>query len=473
MRTTWLIDRRTCLKGLGVSLALPLLETMGWADPPRSAARPPLRIGFMFMPHGVNMDEFWPSDPRSYPATLPKTLEPLRGVIDQILLVDGISGVPRGPLGAAPHALELSTWLTATLPDVNKRDTINIAPSVDQIAAQKIGAYTALPSLELATMPQTHKENQAGLNENYYSHCSFSSPTQPVPAETSPAAVFKRLYSSRQSRPLRQGSPMADRAAVAGAPAGDADSLDRSMLDRVLAGAKSLRLGLSEDDQRKLDEYLDGVRALESRVAAIEAQQAEAARARAAPAKGGAKGYATAEPIEVVIPSGTPKLSEYMRVMGDLMVLAFQTDITRIATFITSTPNGLSYPELGFTDNHHALSHHGKDPDKLAKVAQIDRFNISQYAYIVGRMKGLREGAGTLLDNCLFMWGSGLEDGMVHSFRRLPVIISGRGAGTVRSGRHVAVNGNLGDLLGAILARTGVAVDKPIGIGTRILGELS
>ncbi len=162
-----------------------------------------------------------------------------------------------------------------------------------------------------------------------------------------------------------------------------------------------------------------------------------------------------------------------MRVMGDLMVLAFQTDITRIATLITSTPNGLSYPELGFTDNHHALSHHGKDPDKLGKVAQIDRFNIAQYAYIVGRLKGLREGAGTLLDSCLFMWGSGLEDGMAHSFKRLPVIISGRGAGTVRSGRHVAVNGNLGDLLGAILARTGVAVDRPIGIGTKILGELS
>ncbi len=473
MRKNWLIDRRTCLKGLGVSLALPLFETMGWADPPRGGAgKPPLRIGFMFMPHGVNMDEFWPSDPKAYPAALPKTLEPLRPVADQVLLVDGVSGVPRGPLGAAPHALELSTWLTATLPDVNQRDTIHIAPSIDQLAAQKLGAYTALPSLELATMPQNHKENQAGLNENYYSHCSFSSPTQPVPAETSPAAVFKRLYASRSARPRRSGSPAVDSAVFAAAPAAD-DSLERSMLDRIVSGAATLRQGLSEDDQRKLDEYLDGVRALEKRVAAIEAQQEEAARARASAGKPGAKaGYATSEPIEVIIPSGTPKLSEYMRVMGDLMVLAFQTDITRIATFITSTPNGLSYPELGFTDNHHALSHHAKDADKLAKVAQIDRFNITQYAYIVGRLKGLREGAGTLLDNCLFMWGSGLEDGMVHSFKRLPVLISGRGAGTLRPGRHLTVNGNLGDLMGAILARTGVAVDKPIGIGTKIL-ELS
>jgi hypothetical protein len=460
MRKNWLIDRRTCLKGLGVALALPLLETMGWADPPRGTAwKPPVRLGFMYMPHGVIESAFWPSDQESFLTEPPPAWDALRPVIDQCLLLKGIEGVQPGVLNGAPHALELSTWLTATLPDVNRRASIHIAMSADQIAAYHIGVHTALPSLELATMPQNHKENQAGLNENYYSHCSFSSPTQPVPAETSPANAFKRLFTSR---------PLTADALKRGGAAADGDALDRSMLDLVLGGARDLRGGLSGPDQRKLDEYLDGIRTLERRVAAIEQQRRDAGTGAAA-----ARRPTDSAPIEVAIPADRPKLSEYMQVMGDLMVLAFQTDVTRVSTLITSTPNGISYPELGFTDEHHSLTHHNFDPVKVDKITRINQFNIAQFAHIVKRMAGLREGDGTLLDHSIMMWGSGLEDGNKHTRKNLPAIIAGKGGGTIRPGRFVPdCAANQGDLVSTLLVAAGVPLEKPIGIGTRFLTEL-
>src|SRR3954469_22677462 len=168
---------------------------MGWAEGSLGKqVKPPVRLGFMYMPHGVIMDQFWPKDGESFLSAPPSGLESLRGVLDQCLMLKGISGVPIAPFNGAPHALELSTWLTATLPDSHQRNQINIAISADQIAANYIGGVTSLPSLELATMPQTHKENQEGLNEGYYSHCSFRSATQAVPAETNPRSVLNRLF---------------------------------------------------------------------------------------------------------------------------------------------------------------------------------------------------------------------------------------------------------------------------------------
>src|SRR5712675_3717952 len=226
MTKNFLIDRRTCLKGIGASLALPLLETMGWAAlGKRKAVKPPVRLGFMYMPHGVIMDQFWPASPESFLCAPPPALESLRPVLDWCLLMKGISGIPIAPFNGAPHALELSTWLTATLPDANTRNRVNIGISADQIAANYVGGFTSLPSLELATMPQTHKENQEGLNEGYYSHCSFRSPTQAVPAETNPRSVLERLFGKSDKAGKNT----------------KADPLDRQMLDLVIGGAKDLR----------------------------------------------------------------------------------------------------------------------------------------------------------------------------------------------------------------------------------------
>src|SRR5918993_789870 len=228
MTNKFRLSRRSCLKGLGATLALPLLETMGWADIARRASlKPPVRIGFMYMPHGVIMDQFWPESEEGFLSSPPPALESLRPVLDQCLLMKGISGVPISPYNGAPHALELSTWLTAVLPNPDKRNEIDIAISADQIAANHVGAFTTLPSLELATMPQTWKENQEGLNEAYYSHCSFRSPTQPVPAEINPHNVLKRLFNTKDEKSGGGGS-------------GQLNSLDQRMLDLVLGGARDL-----------------------------------------------------------------------------------------------------------------------------------------------------------------------------------------------------------------------------------------
>ena len=460
MRNNWLMNRRTCLKGMGLALGLPLLESMGWADEPNGAAhKPPVRLGFMYMPHGVIMERFWPTDPATFLTSPPQILEPLRPVLDQCLVMKGISGVPIAPLGGAPHALEMSTWLTATLPNADKRDVVNIAISADQIAANFVGAFTALPSLELATMPQTHKENQEGLNEAYYSHCSYRGPTQPVPAEINPRSVFKRLFQCRE-----QGQA----AGKLGA-AGEIDALDRSMLDLVLAGAKDLRTKLSRGDQHKLDEYLDSVRSVERRIAAIELRQTEAAKSAA----GVSSRSVHSPPIEISIPEGD-KRSEYMQVMCDLNVLAFQTDITRVSTYIGSTPNGVSYPELGFPDEHHSLTHHNNQVPMVDKVAKINAFNVAQFAYMIKRLHSLREGEGTLLDNCVMMWGSGLEDGNKHERANLPFIIAGKGGGTIKTGRYLNNSkGSQGDLLGTLLTCAGIPLDRPIGNATKVLSEVS
>lgn len=456
------IDRRTCLKGLGVSLALPLMESMGWADTEKGKAsyKPPVRLGFMYMPHGVIMDQFWPADSDSFLSSPPPALDSLRPVLDQCLMMKGISGVPIAPFSGAPHALELSTWLTATLPAADKRSEINIAISADQIAANHAGAFTALPSLELATMPQTWKENQEGLNEGYYSHCSFRSPTQAVPAEVNPRNVLYRLFNKQSEAggaDGRKSSPV--------------NALDRSMLDIVLGGARDLRRSLPTSDQRKLDEYLDSVRSVERRIAGIEYRLKEAALEKAG--QSASKRSATdSAPIEIRIPEGD-KRSEYMQVMCDLNVLAFQTDTTRVSTYIGSTPNGASYPELGFRDQHHSNTHHNNEPEKVRKIALITQFNITQFAYMVKKMHSLREGDGTLLDNCIMMWGSGLEDGNKHTRENLPFVIAGKGGGSIKTGRFLPdTKGNQGDLLTTLLACAGIPIDRPVGIATKQLEEI-
>jgi hypothetical protein len=459
MKSNFLINRRTCLKGIGASLALPLLDTMGWAEALQGRTyKPPVRLGFMYMPHGVIMDKFWPADAGSFLTAPPPAIESLRPVLSECLMIKGISGVPIAPFINAPHALELSTWLTAILPDADRRSQINIAISADQIAANYVGHLTALPSLELATMPQTHKENQEGLNEGYYSHCSFRSPTQAVPAEINPRNVLNRLFDNPSL-----GSK--------GPRPGTTDALDRSMLDLVLGGAKDLRRTLPQTDQHKLDEYLDSVRCVERRIAAIEFRQKEAALEKAGMSTT-KRNASDSPPIEVKIPEGDSR-SEYMQVMCDLNVLAFQTDTTRVSTYIGSTPNGVSYPELGFSDTHHSQTHHNNEAVKSGKVAAITAFNIAQFAYMVKKMHSLREGNGTLLDNCIMMWGSGLEDGNKHTRQNLPFIVAGRGGGTINSGRFLSdIQGNQGDLLTTLLGCAGVPLDRPIGIATKEIKEI-
>jgi hypothetical protein len=210
---------------------------------------------------------------------------------------------------------------------------------------------------------------------------------------------------------------------------------------------------------------------VERRIAAIESRQKEAALEKAG-VRSSRRDDSDSPPIEVKIPEGD-KRSEYMQVMCDLNVLAFQTDTTRVSTYIGSTPNGVSYPELGFTDKHHSQTHHENRKEMVRKVAAITKFNIDQFAYMVNKMASLREGDGTLLDNCIMMWGSGLEDGNKHTRENLPFIIAGRGGGSINTGRFLPdVRGNQGDLLMTLLACAGVPLDRPIGIATKQITEI-
>lgn len=243
------------------------------------------------------------------------------------------------------------------------------------------------------------------------------------------------------------------------------------MLDLVLGGARDLRRRLPKTDQEKLDEYLDSVRSVERRIAAIEHRQKEAALAKAG-VSSTKRNDADSPPIEIKIPEGD-KRSEYMQVMCDLNVLAFQTDTTRVSTYIGSTPNGVSYPELGFKNEHHSQTHHNNEAEMVRKVAAITAFNIEQFAHMVKKMATLREGDGTLLDNCIMMWGTGLEDGNKHTRENLPFIIAGKGGGSLKTGRFIAdVKGNQGDLLTTLLACMGVPLDRPIGIATKQIKEM-
>src|SRR5690606_1202939 len=291
----------------------------------------------------------------------------------------------------------------------------------------------------------------------YYSHCSFRSPTQAVPAEVNPRNVLNRLFNTEQG---------------SGGMSAGMDPLDRSMLDVVLGGARNLRSTLSARDQHKLDEYLDSVRSVERRIAAIELRQKEAALEKAGVASS-KRNSADSPPIEIKIPEGE-KRSEYMQVMCDLNVLAFQTDTTRVSTYIGSTPNGVSYPELGFNDQHHSQTHHQNESEKVRKVAKITEFNIAQFAYMVKKMLSLREADGTLLDNCIMMWGTGLEDGNKHARENLPFIIAGKGGGSINTGRFLPdTKGNQGDLLTTLLACAGIPVERPVGIATKQIKEMT
>jgi hypothetical protein len=447
-----IVDRRSFLKGVGVSLALPFMDSLASAS---ESTKPPVRLAFMYMPHGVIMDQFWPKSHEAFLNSPPPIIQSLKPIMDQCLMMKGISGVPIAPFNGAPHALELSTWLTGRLPEADSRDRINISISADQIMANYVGAQTLLPSLELATMPQTWKENQEGLHEGYYNHCSYRTPTQPVPAETDPRNVLNRLFGKRG----KDGR------------ASQTNPLDRKMLDRVLGGARDLRRTLAKGDQLKLDEYLDSVRSLERRIAAIETRQQEAALEKngVRPSKRHATDSA---PIEVRIPEGD-KRSEYMKVMCDLTILAFQTDTTRVSTYVGSRPNGASYPELGFSNQHHSQTHYGSDQEKIRKVAAINKFNVDQYAYMVKKMHALKEGDGTLLDNSIMMWGSGLENGNKHKRDNLPFVIAGKGGGSINTGRFLPnVKGNQGDLLTTLLSCAGIPLDRPIGIATKQITEM-
>ena len=461
MNHRWLISRRTMLKGLGVALGLPLLDQMGWAETPKRANRPPVRLCYLYIPYGVHPDHFWPKAPGlGATGELPQILEPLRPVIGKVMPIFGLDllrdlDVTGAGMGGH-HANEVAAWLSGRLIKQNDPDN---AITADQVAANAIGHLTPLPSLELAFEKAQRSDTfDKGFNGSFFENVSWRSESVPMPSEVNPRAVFERLFSTRKAAGPRRPAAAAgtDPARFAVQPADDAapPSLDQSMLDLLREGSADLRKQLGAGDQRKLDGYLDSVRALEKRIQSIERQQAEQARASSAQ-----KPWKTSAPLEVKVPAGPPQsFSEYAQVMLDLVALAFQSDTTRVSSLMFGKPFGRSYPELGFADKHHEVSHwkENKD-DRLPKVLKINILHAQQLAHFLQRLESLKEGPGSVLDNSMIVYGSGMRDGASHDHKNLPTLLCGGGGGTIRSGRMLQLSKvPLCNLHLALLARLGV-----------------
>lgn len=404
------ISRRTLLQGLGVSLALPLLEAMG----PRllfaaEAPAAPVRMAFMYVPNGMNMESWTPAiEGTGY--ELPWTLEPLAAFKSEFNVLSGLTqqkAFANGD-GGGDHARALATFLTGCQARKTDGADIRAGVSVDQLAAWEAGKFTRFPSLEIGCDPAAVSGScDSGYSCAYSSNIAWKSESQPVPKEVDPKLVFERLFTNGRS-----GESEAARERR--------EKYSKSVLDFVADDAKRLANKVSGTDRRKLDEYMTAVREVEQRVA-------KSALMKDVPEVAAKK------------PAGVPSdYAEHIRLLGDLMVLAFQTDTTRVSTFVFANEgSNRSYGFIGVPDGHHDLSHHESKDEKLEKIRKINRFHVEQFAYIVGRMKEIREGEGTLLDNSMIVYGSGIGDGNRHNHDDLPVLMAGKAGGSIDTGRHI------------------------------------
>jgi hypothetical protein len=407
--TTPLLSRRTVLRGLGTAIALPWLEAMGplvsWGAAPARGTKPaPNRMAVLYVPNGKNMADWTPAR-EGTGFDLPAILEPLKGVRDDLLVLTGLTADKARPHGdgGGDHARALAAFLTGCQARKTDGTDIRAGVSVDQVAAGRIGDRTRLSSLEIGVEQGAMAGNcDSGYSCVYSSTMSWRSSTQPLPKEVNPKLVFERLF----------GSGDKDRA--------KRDQERRSILDFVRQDSKDLTGKLGTGDRRKLDEYFGAIRDIELRIE-------RAAKLPPVKAPAGKK------------PEGVPRsYPEHVRLMCDLLVLAFQADVTRVCTFVLANEgSNRPYPFAGVPEGHHDLSHHGNDPRKKAKIRDINRFHVSQLAYLLGKLKGIKEGDGTLLDHCMIAYGSGNSDGNAHNHDNLPILVAGRGCGTIQTGRHV------------------------------------
>jgi hypothetical protein len=444
------ISRRTILRGLGASIALPFLDAMLPTSASAAAvaqSTAPLRMAMFFLPNGMNMAQFLPTETgKGY--SLTPTLEPLAKVKSDLTVLSGLclDGARAQGDGGGDHARSAAAFLTGAHPVKTAGSDIHNGISMDQVAANKIGSETRLPSLELGfDRGQVAGECDSGYSCAYVTNISWRSPVNPMPHEVNPAAVFERLFGSADE--LANAQNRARRLAER-----------RSILDFVADDSKSLESKLGKADQQKLDEYTTSIRQIE--------KQIEKARLEAA------------KPMDPGMsrPIGIPEdFKEHMNLMCDLMIMAFRLDLTRISTCMVARDGSeRTYRWLGLSDGHHTLSHHGRKPEKLEAIAKIDRFHVEQYAYMLEKMKSIKEGDRTLLDNSMILFGAGISDGNRHNHNNLPILLAGRGGGTINPGRHIAFNNNtpLCNLYLSMLDRMGVKQDR-FGDSTGQISELT
>ena len=431
------LSRRLVLRGMGTAIALPWLEALAPAaelatpaggGPPRAQ-----RLAFFYVPNGVHMAAWRPKE-EGAGFTLPPSLEPLKPFRDELVVLTGLAQHNSEALGdgGGDHARALSCFLTGVHPLKTDGANIHVGISVDQVAAQKLGGQTRLPSLELGLERGAQSGNcDSGYSCAYSSNISWRSPTTPMAKEINPRSVFDRLFAGRG----KTGSAADEQKRAL---------FRKSILDFALEDAQQLRGRLGMNDRRKLDDYLTSLREIEQRIARIESSTANL--------PGGA-----------TRPAGIPKeFAEHAHLMFDLIALAFQTDTTRICTFMFANEGSTRpYPMIGVPEGHHDLSHHGNDPKKQAKLAKINHFHIELFAYLVGKLRNIREGDHSILDSTMLVYGSGISDGNRHNHDDLPVLLVGKGNGTIKPGRHIKYSPQpLNNLYLSLLDRFGAPTDR-------------
>ena len=423
------ISRRTVLRGAGVTLALPWLEAMMPAAG-KKAAGAPVRMAVLYMPNGVREDMWTPAS-KGHEFELSPTLTPLADLKSELVVATNLWNA--GSKAGDGHYVKASGFLTCTTISKTLGVDINChGVSMDQVAAQHAGARTPLASLELGTAPvTTGVDTNVGYTRVYGSHIAWSGPTSPVAKEIDPRAVYERL--------LRATKPQT----------GAKDEL--LLLDQVQDDAKTLRQQLGVADRQRLDEYLSVVRSLETRVQQASQPKQMHWKARAAL-------DATARPPE-------PKdHADRVKLMLDMMALAFQTDVTRISTFMFS--NAVSNENFSFVEGvsgaHHSISHHQNDADKMRQYQIINKWHIEQYAYLLRKLKAMREGEKSVLDNSIVVFGAGMRDGNKHDPHNLPVVIAGRAGGRIDAGQHIEYGPDspLANLWLALLDAFGTPVER-------------
>jgi len=437
------LSRRTVLRGMGVSLALPLLDSMVAAQTPlaKSAAAPKTRFTAIEMVHGAagstrtgQIKHYWSPEKTGsdfeFTPTL-KSLEPYRDYLTIVSDTDLRNAMSQSPAEeGADHTRSSAVFLTAAHPKMTEGSDILLGTSIDQIYAQRVGRDTPLPSIQLCIEDVGSLSGACGYGYScvYANTISWASPTTPLPMERNPRAAFEQLFgdgsAAAAERQVRQSN-------------------NRSMLDLILQEVTTLRKDLPAADRRRLSDYLDDVRETERRIQAIE--------------KFNSGGNARTIPDA---PIGVPdSFEEHVKLMFDLQVLAFMTDVTRVSTFkMGRDVSSRVYPESGVTSPFHGLSHHGENPARIAEFAKLNAYHVSKVAYFIDRLKNTPDGDGSLLDHSLVMYGSPMGDSHVHEHKRIPLFLAGHANGQIQGNQHIrcASGTPMANVLVSVLHKLGV-----------------
>ena len=435
------LPRRTVLRGIGASLALPLLDSMVPALSSASAqiAQPAKRLGVVYVPNGMAMKSWTPATERTG-FEITRILEPMAAYQDRMLVLSGLNGITSN---AGVHASASTRFLTGTIPARTESD-LQAAVSIDQLVARALGRQTQLGSLELELdQSDVFGSCDIGFSCQYTSTIAWRDANTPLPMETNPRAVFERLFGDTGTT-----DPVVRLHRI---------HKDQSLLDAVSDRVSELNRQVGAGDRAKLDQSLDAVRDVERRI-----QMAEAQSNRELP--------------EVEQPAGIPATyEEHAKLMFDMQVLAYQTDLTRVITFMMGRElSGRSYAEIGVPDSHHPTSHHRDDPALYEKITKINEFHTSLFAYYLNKLDATPDGNGSLLDNMLMLYGAGMSDSNRHDNTGLPLVLLGGGSGTVKGGRHLRYTEGtpISNLHLTMLDKMGIPLDK-IANSTGALNLLS